>query len=109
MGDSGDLIRLKLRKAKKLKLPQREDVGRALTLDEEARILATARVGKKNTDTKSRAIYPPIVLGLSTARRDSEMRHLTWRQIDFLKHVLTVGKSKTAAGTGRTTPLNSAV
>jgi hypothetical protein len=35
MGDSGDLIRLKLRKAKKLKLPQREDVGRALTLDEE--------------------------------------------------------------------------
>ena len=41
--------------------------------------------------------------------RDSEMRHLTWGQIDFLKQILTVGKSKTAAGTGRTIPLNSAV
>ena len=37
------------------------------------------------------------------------MRHLTWGQIDFLKQVLTVGKSKTAAGTGRTIPLNSAI
>jgi integrase len=44
-----------------------------------------------------------------TAMRDSEMRHLTWGQIDFLKQILTVGKSKTAAGSGRTIPLNSAV
>ena len=48
-------------------------------------------------------------VGLNTAMRDSEMRHLTWGQIDFLKQVLTVGKSKTAAGTGRTIPLNSSV
>ena len=109
MGDSGDLIRLKLRKAKRLKLPQRQDIGRALTLHEEARILTMARPGKRNTDTKSPVIYPAIVLGLNTAMRDSEMRHLTWGQIDFFKQVLTVGKSKTAAGSGRTIPLNSAV
>jgi integrase len=109
MGDSGDLIRLKLRKTKKLKLPQRQDVGRPLSPDEEARILTIARPGKRNTDTKSPVIYPAIVLGLNTAMRDSEMRHLTWGQIDFLKQVLTVGKSKTSAGTGRTIPLNSSV
>jgi len=51
----------------------------------------------------------PFFLGLNTAMRDSEMRHLTWGQIDFLKQVLTVGKSKTAAGTGRTIPLNRTV
>ena len=34
------------------------------------------------------------------------MRNLTWGQIDFLKQVLTVGQSKTAAGAGRTIPLN---
>jgi integrase len=32
---------------------------------------------------------------------------LQWRQIDFFKQLLTVGKSKTAEGTGRTVPLNS--
>jgi hypothetical protein len=42
MGDAGDAVRLRLRKAKKLKLKQREDCGRALTVEEEARILAAA-------------------------------------------------------------------
>ncbi len=34
---------------------------------------------------------------------------LTWQQIDFAKNVLTVGKSKSAAGTGRIVPLNGEV
>ncbi len=41
--------------------------------------------------------------------RDAEVRNLKWEQIDFLDQILTVGKSKTAAGTGRRIPLNSAV
>ena len=32
---------------------------------------------------------------------------LTWEQINFLKGILTVGRSKTVAGSGRTIPINS--
>jgi len=38
--------------------------------------------------------------------RASEIRGLTWAQVDFLASALTVGKSKTSAGTGRLIPLN---
>lgn len=39
--------------------------------------------------------------------RDSEIKNLLWSQVDFSKKLLTVGRSKTAAGEGRTIPLNS--
>jgi integrase len=39
--------------------------------------------------------------------RDAEIRTLTWAQVDFEKQFLTVGRSKTEAGEGRTIPLNS--
>jgi integrase len=35
------------------------------------------------------------------------VKTLTWGRINFLKDILTVGRSKTAAGTGRTIPINS--
>jgi integrase len=38
--------------------------------------------------------------------RASEIRLLAWEHVDFLAKSLVVGKSKTAAGTGRITPLN---
>src|SRR5260370_37425068 len=38
--------------------------------------------------------------------RANEIRLLTWQQVDFLAKSLVVGKSKTAAGTGRIIPLN---
>ena len=43
---------------------------------------------------------------LQTALRYSELRGLRWRQIDLLRRRLTVGKSKTEAGSGRSIPLN---
>jgi hypothetical protein len=55
MGDVGDAIRLKLRKSKRLKLPQRNDCGRALSPEEEQRILEQAR------KARSPVIYPAIV------------------------------------------------
>jgi integrase len=39
--------------------------------------------------------------------RYSEIRLLTWRQLNLDSGTLTVGKSKTAAGTDRVIPLNS--
>jgi len=52
------------------------------------------------------SIYPALVLALNGGMRDSEIRRLTWSQIDWEKKVLTVGRSKTDAGTGRTIPVN---
>jgi integrase len=37
--------------------------------------------------------------------RASEIRGLTWERVDFFGKSLTVGKSKTTAGTGRIIPL----
>ena len=101
MGDTGAVVRTKLKREHKLKLPQRNDIGRALTSDEEARLLSAAR------DMESPFIYPAIVIALNTGMRDSEIRHLQWKQVDFFKQIFNVGKSKTRAGTGRTIPINS--
>ena len=46
------------------------------------------------------------MLAINTGMRASEIRGLTWAQVDFFAKSLTVGKSKTAAGTGRIIPLN---
>jgi integrase len=39
--------------------------------------------------------------------RYSEIRLLTWTQLDFTRRTVTVAKSKTEAGAGRTIPLNA--
>ena len=46
------------------------------------------------------------MIAINTGMRVSEIRGLTWSQVDFLGSTLPVGKSKTAAGTGRVIPLN---
>jgi integrase len=52
-------------------------------------------------------MYPALVVDLNCGLRDKELRELRWRQIDLVhKKQLTVGKSKTDAGTGRVIPLN---
>ncbi len=74
--------------------------GRALSHDEETRLLDAA------SKSRCRSLYPVVMLALNTGMRASEIRGLTWAQVDFLASALTVGKSKTAAGTGRIIPLN---
>jgi integrase len=90
-----------------VKLPRgREDVGRALSADEEHRLLAAC---KKN---RSRSLYPAVLLSLHTGLRNQELRLARWRQIDLLgggdfPYVsITVGKSKTAGGSGRVVPFS---
>ncbi len=101
MGEFWDAVRTRLKKAKKLKLPERADVGQALTPEEEQKILEQAKL------SASPHIYTALVIALNTGLRDAEIRHLTWNQVDLFKQMLTVGKSKTAEGSGRTIPLNS--
>ncbi len=81
-------------------LPTRDDVGRALTPDEEAKLLAEC------AKSRSRVLHPFVVLALNTGMRYSELRLLQWRQVDLVGRTLTVGASKTEAGAGRSVPLN---
>jgi integrase len=74
--------------------------GRALTHEEETDLLDVA------SKSRCRSLYPVIMLAINTGMRASEIRGLTWAQVDFLAKSLIVGKSKTAAGTGRIIPLN---
>jgi integrase len=74
--------------------------GRALTHAEETALLDTA------SESRCRSLYAVIMLAINTGMRANEIRGLTWAQIDFFANALTVGKSKTAAGTGRMIPLN---
>ena len=54
-----------------------------------------------------RALLPIVTLALHTGLRRGEIQALRWHQIDFLNRTLTVGASKTEAGTGRVIPLNN--
>jgi integrase len=54
-------------------------------------------------------IYPALMLALNTGMRNAEIRQLRWNEVDLKKQFLTVGRSKRAAGDGRTIPLNAAL
>jgi integrase len=92
--------------------PLREphDVGRAISREDEERILAAIR------DSRSPALLPLFVLSVDTGLRASELRSLhirdlnvKWRDGSIETGWLTVSKSKTEGGTGRTVPLTRRV
>ena len=82
------------------KLIEPSDVGRALSPDEEGRILGAAAANR------SPFILPFIRIALLTGMRSGEIRTMQVRQIDIDNRQLRVGKAKTAAGTGRGIPMN---
>ncbi len=96
----GDVLRVRLRKKKLLKLKDWHPVGKAFGPEEKARLI-------ENAKARSPHIYPALMLALNAGMRDAEMKTLTWAQINFEKRYLAVGRSKTEAGEGRTIPLNS--
>jgi integrase len=81
-------------------LPEREDVGRALSLEEANCILQAAIA------SRSKSLFPAIMTFLHTGVRSAELRKMRWSQVDFIRHAITVGKSKTRGGDGRGIPLN---
>jgi integrase len=97
----GDILRVRLRKKKLLKLKTRSGVGKAYEPDEKARLTEEAK------QARSPHIHPALMLALNAGMRDAEIKTLTWRQLNFEKRYLAVGRSKTEAGEGRTIPLNS--
>ncbi len=101
MGDSGELIRLHLRKQKQLKLAVGKQIGKAFDIEETESLTARAR------ESKSPHMYPAFMLARNAALRDSEIKTLTWARVDLKAKTLQVGKSKSDAGEGRIIPLNS--
>jgi integrase len=79
---------------------ERGEVGRALTLDEAQRLLTAAK------KSRSKSLYPALVILLNTGMRVTELRMLQWRQVNLLERCLTVGRCKTPGGEGRMIPLN---
>jgi integrase len=87
-------------------LPQRSDVGRALSREEEAQML------KAIGESRSLALYPFFVVSLDAGLRPSEIRslrrsnlRLSWRDGMIVEGEVIVGRSKTEAGAGRIVPL----
>lgn len=78
----------------------RTDVGRALSADEQHRLLTAAKT------SRSRQLYPAILLSLHTGMRNGELRTMKWGQVDLLGKTVTTGKGKTAGGEDRMIPLS---
>jgi integrase len=81
-------------------LPTRDDIGRYHA------------AGRKNIAGSLRpeplpVAAPAFALAVNTCMRYSEIRLLRWKQVDFNSHSITVGKSKSDAGTGRVIPVNA--
>jgi integrase len=81
-------------------LRERSDIGRAISHEEEHRLLLACQ------RSRSRSLYPAVLLSIHTGLRNKELRLLRWRQVDMLEQAITVGKSKTVAGEGRVVPLS---
>ena len=91
-----------LRRNKALKLALPPSPGRPYSAEEKPRMLEEAQ---KLRTPQMRAA---LALDLNTGLRDKELRQIRWEQIDLVhKKALTVGQSKSEAGTGRVIPLNA--
>jgi integrase len=100
-GEQGALIRATLRRDKALKLALPPSPGRPYSAEEKARML------EESLKLRTPQMRAALALDLNTGLRDKELREIRWEQIDLVyKKALTVGKSKTDAGTGRVIPLN---
>jgi integrase len=81
-------------------LPTRDDIGRAISTDEETALLQAC------SQSRSRSLVPFVTLAIETGARYGVIRTLQWGSVDFENRCLKWGKDKTASGTGRIVPLS---
>lgn len=95
-------IRAQLRKQKQLKLKGGKRVGKAYSVEEKADLIKAAQAAPR-----SKAIYLGTMFALHAGMRHKEIRTLQWSRLNLESRIVTVGESKTEAGTGRTIPMNA--
>lgn len=78
------------------KLEEKRDVGKALSPEEETRLLSA--LSKQTSPNRSQCLDAFIRVALLTGMRSGEISTLTWSQIDFVARVVTVGKAKPHRG-----------
>lgn len=83
------------------KLEERKDIGHALSVEEQQRLVAAL---KDSTTPHLRTLIPLLLL---TGMRSGEAFSLTWGQVDLMDKTITVGTAKTSAGTGRIIPFHA--
>ncbi len=86
------------------KLEENHEVGRALSPDEEQRLLRAA--AGDASPNRNPLLYTFIRIALTTGMRAGEIAALRWSQVDFSAEHVTVGKAKTKGGAGRMIPMN---
>ncbi|HLK64743.1 MAG TPA: site-specific integrase [Bryobacteraceae bacterium] len=83
------------------KQEERKDIGKALSPEEERRLLDAV------TDKKRWQVAGTIIrVALLTGMRSGEITGMRWSQVDLESRIITVGKAKTSSGTGRQIPMN---
>jgi len=87
------------------KLEERKDVGKALSPEEETRLLAA--ITEQTSPNRSQTLGTFIRVALLTGMRSGEILGLSWGQVDLVRRLITVGRAKSTAGTGRQIPMNS--
>jgi len=86
-------------------LEERKDWGKALSEEEEIRLLAA--ITDQTSPNRWQVLGTFVRVALLTGMRSGEIMGLTWGQVDFARRIVTVGKAKSTAGTGRQIPMNS--
>lgn len=95
-------VRAQLKQQKKLKLKLNKQLGKAYSCEEKMRLIDAAKRAER-----SRGILLAALLAQKAGMRDKEIRTLQWSGFDLVKRIVTVGQSKTDAGSGRTIPMNN--
>ncbi|MGO9436630.1 MAG: tyrosine-type recombinase/integrase [Terracidiphilus sp.] len=103
LGDPGEVIRAHLKKTRQLKLAVHKSIGKAFDNEETESLAAKAK------SSRSPHMYPAFMLARNGGLRDTEIKTLTWGQINFVANTVQVGRAKSEAGEGRIVPLNSEV
>jgi len=83
-------------------LPERRDIGRALSIEEKARLLKAASA---NPDWQN--ARRALILALNSSMRKVEIRNLQWRNIDLMDWTVRIRRAGTKTDAGeRIIPLN---
>jgi len=94
-------IRAQLKQQKRLKLKVPKRVGKAYTEEEKLALVTSAKSAKR-----SKGIHLATMFAQHAGLRDKEIRTLQWNRLNLIKRIITVGETKSDAGTGRTIPMN---